>query len=408
MELSDKVIAVSKMQHYIITHLDEDITLDDIADAVGYSKYHAARIFKELTGRTLFETIRALRLTKAAKTLQSVGDKVIDVALSCGFDSHDGFTRAFSRQFGLTPQKYHAETPPINWFVHYPIEAYHILKGGIEPMLNEKVSRTVTVTVVERPARKLIFLRHNGTDYLSGCEEVGCDWEGFFNSIPEKFDTAAGGRLPKFLIQPDTNGHAFFVEVPLDYYKPVPAGYEIAELPPCTYLYFNGMPYEDPNDFPIAIGIVNEAIKNYPFERFGWEISDDAPFLGMGAEAETGARSAVPVRKVINNNERKVLDMEKLLKLKTAFIEEFNALGIEGLHLTDLNLLKGSYINLEYTLPNGQKVRLLEDDRMYLGNQVEIEGKERCYGVAADENYMLVCEYGCNGSDPEIVVYKRR
>ena len=128
----------------------------------------------------------------------------------------------------------------------------------------------------------------------------------------------------------------------------------------------------------------------------------------MGAEAETGARSAVPVRKVINNNERKVLDMEKLLKLKTAFIEEFNALGIEGLHLTDLNLLKGSYINLEYTLPNGQKVRLLEDDRMYLGNQVEIEGKERCYGVAADENYMLVCEYGCNGSDPEIVVYKRR
>lgn len=65
----------------------------------------------------------------------------------------------------------------------------------------------------------------------------------------------------------------------------------LAELPSCAYLYFNGMPYNDPKDYPIAIGILNEAIENYPFERFGWEISDDAPYLGMGAEEETGARS---------------------------------------------------------------------------------------------------------------------
>lgn len=100
--------------------------------------------------------------------------------------------------------------------------------------------------------------------------------------------------------------------------------------------------------------------------------------------------------------------MDNLINLKNTLIEEFNALGIEGVKLTDLNLLSGSFINMEYTLPNGQKVKLLEDDKMYLGNQVEIEGSERCYGVAADEKYLLVCEYGCNGSDPEIVVYKRR
>lgn len=62
-----------------------------------------------------------------------------------------------------------------------------------------------------------------------------------------------------------------------------------------------------------------------------------------------------------------IINMEKLLNLKAKIIEEFNSLGIEGLHLTDLNLLNGSYINLEYTLPNGQKVKLLEDDKMYLG-----------------------------------------
>lgn len=53
-------------------------------------------------------------------------------------------------------------------------------------MANNKVSQIVTVSVVERPARKLIFLRYNATDYFSACEEVGCEWEGFFNSIPEK------------------------------------------------------------------------------------------------------------------------------------------------------------------------------------------------------------------------------
>jgi AraC family transcriptional regulator len=173
-----------------------------------------------------------------------------------------------------------------------------MLKEGSKTMEVENVSRTVTVTVVERPARKLIYLRHHAADYFTGCEEVGCEWEGFFNSIPEKYDTAAGGRLPEFLIQPDTKGQAFFVEVPLNYNKPIPDGYELAELPPCTYLYFNGMPFDNQNDFPIAIGIINEAIENYPFEQFGWEKSENAPYLGMGAEAKTGARSAVPVIRI--------------------------------------------------------------------------------------------------------------
>ena len=81
----------------------------------------------------------------------------------------------------------------------------------------------------------------------------------------------------------ETGENAFFIEVPLTYDKPLPDGYEIAVLPPCTYLYFNGMPFEDQNDFCIAIGIINEAIETYPFERFGWKKSDNAPYLGMGA-----------------------------------------------------------------------------------------------------------------------------
>ena len=96
-------------------------------------------------------------------------------------------------------------------------------------------------------------------------------------------------------------------------------------------------------------------------------------------------------------------------RLKAQLIDEFNALGIEDMEtVTDLNALNGAYINLQYTLPGGQAIRFWDDHRIYLGNQLCKRGSDRCYGLAADENWLLVCEYGEGGSDAEIVVYKRR
>ena len=94
--------------------------------------------------------------------------------------------------------------------------------------------------------------------------------------------------------------------------------------------------------------------------------------------------------------------------LKQQLIEEINALGIDGLIVYDLNLLSGEYVNLGYPLFNGTTVRFLNDKDIYLGNQIERQDSERCYGVVADEMFILVCEYACNGVDPEIVLYKRR
>ena len=92
--------------------------------------------------------------------------------------------------------------------------------------------------------------------------------------------------------------------------------------------------------------------------------------------------------------------------LKRQLIGE--AFGIEGLAVSDLNLLTGSYVNLSYPLANGSTVQFLKDNDIYLGNQVEQADSDRCYGIVANEDFILVCEYGCNGSDPEIVLYTRR
>ncbi len=95
-------------------------------------------------------------------------------------------------------------------------------------------------------------------------------------------------------------------------------------------------------------------------------------------------------------------------QLKQQLIDEINALGICGLIVENLNLLTGAFVNLEYPLSNGTTVKFLNDKDIYLGNQIEIPNSERCYGVVANEDFILVCEYGCNGANPEIVLYKHR
>ena len=104
---------------------------------------------------------------------------------------------------------------------------------------------------------------------------------------------------------------------------------------------------------------------------------------------------------------------DSYLQFKEKLIEEINELGVEGMpKIDDLNALNGSFVNLNYPLPNGTYAQFLENNDIYLGNQVESEFNNgeiiRCFGVIANMNFILVSEYGPNGDNPEIVVFKRR
>lgn len=93
---------------------------------------------------------------------------------------------------------------------------------------------------------------------------------------------------------------------------------------------------------------------------------------------------------------------------KQRLIDAFNAQGIEDMEpVTDLHALKGSIVNLAYPLPGGQTVRFWDDNAIIMGNQAHKKGSDRCYGLAANETYLMISEYGCNGANPEVVVFKR-
>ena len=92
---------------------------------------------------------------------------------------------------------------------------------------------------------------------------------------------------------------------------------------------------------------------------------------------------------------------------KNELIEIFKGLGIADMEeVSELHELKGSYINLKYDLPGGQ-IQLWDDNKTYYGAELCKKDSDRCYGLTADEKYILVCEYGNDGSDAEIVILKR-
>jgi AraC family transcriptional regulator len=91
---------------YAVAHLDEDVSLAALARQTGLSVFHLQRAFSTAAGETPKQFTLRLRVGRAAAMLLTGGDTVLDVALSCGFQSHEVFCRAFRRRFGISPGVY--------------------------------------------------------------------------------------------------------------------------------------------------------------------------------------------------------------------------------------------------------------------------------------------------------------
>jgi len=295
---SDQIEAVSRMQNYIEEHLHEIITLRNLSEVAGYSPWHCARIFKEHTGKTPFEYIRTLRLSKAALILRDEKVKVIDVAFDFVFDSHEGFTRAFSKEFGMSPRKYAKETPPVKLFMPYPVhEYYRYLERSVEKMDKRVNANTVFVQVVDRPQRKLIIKRgEKAKDYFAYCEEVGCDVWGILTSVKEALNEPMGLWLPNNLVKPGTSVYVQGVEVPKDYQGEVPEGFDLIDLQQCKMMIFQGAPYDD-EVFMDEIAELWRVIKEYDPTLYGFEwADDDGPRFQLEPQGYRGYIEGKPVR----------------------------------------------------------------------------------------------------------------
>ena len=118
-----KTEAVRSMQRILRERAaDTFLTPEDVSAAVNYSPRHAERLFRELTGKSIAQYLRLVRLTGSAERLLGTKDAVVDIALDAGFDSHEGFSRAFFRSFRVLPGAYRRDPVPIPLFLQFPAD----------------------------------------------------------------------------------------------------------------------------------------------------------------------------------------------------------------------------------------------------------------------------------------------
>ncbi|WP_189389081.1 helix-turn-helix domain-containing protein [Buttiauxella sp. B2] len=99
----EKISYVKDLISWIDENLDERLTLDTITIKSGYSKWYLQLVFKQVQGVSLGSYVRTRRLTEAARELQSGDHSILDIALKYHFDCQQSFTRAFKREFAMTP-----------------------------------------------------------------------------------------------------------------------------------------------------------------------------------------------------------------------------------------------------------------------------------------------------------------
>lgn len=284
--------AVQRMLAYIDTHLDQVVTLRNLADAAWFSPWYSARLFKEATGVAPFTYLRHRRLSEAARKLQSQRVKIVDVAFDFVFDSHEGFTRAFTRQFGMSPLEYRHHVTRV--FRSKPSKSQTKMATLHE---GEKMMETVFVQVVDRPARRAVVrFAQKAIHYFEYCTEVGCDTWDTLGAIKDALYEPVGMWMPLNMRRQGTGEYLQGVEVPLDWALEVPTGFDLIDLPPCKMMIFQGPPFEE-EDFEQAISDVWELMKRYDPKLYGFEWADaDGPRFQLSPMGWRGYIEGRPVR----------------------------------------------------------------------------------------------------------------
>lgn len=289
---------VKEIKKFVESHLQEEITLKKVSDAICYSEEHTSRLFKKQSGENLFDFIRNQRLLKAAEQIKVKGGKIINVAFDFGFNSHEVFTRAFSNYFGISPGRFRILKPEIKHFMPKGLKVFPLEYK--EDYMNNFLIYT---QIMEKGERDFLFYPgKKATHYFEYCEEFKCDIWGKLLEIDDTLNEPMGVWLPAKYRKDSCSKYVQGVEVSVNYEKNLPEDIQRIRLPANIYMIFQSQPYQesDENMFE-AIQSVQSAIEKYNPKLYGYEwAKEDAPRYQLCPIGERGYIEAIPVRKIKN------------------------------------------------------------------------------------------------------------
>lgn len=162
--------AIQKTLDYIETSIGEDTPMERLAEAAALSPFYYQRLFSRLVKKPVREYIKLRRLARAAEDLKNQDARILDVAIDCGFSSHESFTRAFKGAYGMTPEAYRAHPVMLNQFDKPDLPlSYTMIDEGV-PLISDGLVLEFNRRVLERP---VFFMGVTGMIPIEGQMPLG-------------------------------------------------------------------------------------------------------------------------------------------------------------------------------------------------------------------------------------------
>lgn len=272
---------------------DDALTLQNLSSKLGYSEFYVSRKFKEISGMQFRDYLRYRRLAFAVKDIRDTDRRILDISISYGFSSHEAFTRAFKKAYGITPSEYRNNNVPIKLrTILRPFDCCLLGVGG-EGMI--KTSYDVKIYFVTIPAHKFLHIRnYESVGYWDFWQKQslipGQDCEticGLLDSIKGKLDDMGGtgldsssGQVMAFINEPEGRicswgiplAESYGVRLPIDYDGDVPAQMNIMDVDEGEYIVFEHGPFDFKTENAAVESKIERAMKEFDFSANGYEL----------------------------------------------------------------------------------------------------------------------------------------
>ncbi|MBE5777358.1 MAG: helix-turn-helix domain-containing protein [Clostridiales bacterium] len=272
---------------------DESLSLARVAENLHYSPYQLSRKFREIAGMQFRDYVRLRRISLSLKALRDTDESILQIALRFGFSSHEAFTRAFKRAFGLTPRAYRKNPVPLALrTLLRPLDCYLMETGEKRMQDTHKEVKTYFITI---PAHKFLHIRcYESIGYWDFWQKMslvpGCDCEtvcGLLDSIPHKLDDLGGqemdsgnGQIMGFINAAEGRicswgiplCESYGVRLPQDYCGPVPPQMQLMDVPEGEYLVFEHGPFDFERENGAVEQKIEAAMKAFDYPSSGYEL----------------------------------------------------------------------------------------------------------------------------------------
>jgi AraC family transcriptional regulator len=220
---------------YVEANLDFDIQSVDVAHHAGISQWHFQRVFKALTNETLMTYIRSRRFSRSLDALANTRERVLDIALSAGFDTQESFTRAFKKAFSVTPAHYRKHASALSFMRKIRIDKDYLdhIHGNL----------TLVPEIIEQSELLLVGMRTRffGIDSEKNnmANKLPQLWNAFLPRLDEISHRVAGGCYGVLRqLQVHSDELEYWAAAPVTQLDSLPRGLSSLRVPAATYARF--------------------------------------------------------------------------------------------------------------------------------------------------------------------------